>query len=1119
LTANPLRSDPVFEALVEEFTRLVENGQAPAVDSFAARYPNYGAELRRLLPAVKALAGLAVPAPDAGRSDDDLRSPPQVRELGDFRLVQEIGRGGMGIVYEAEQLSLGRRVAVKVLPFAAVLDPRQLQRFKNEARAAATLDHPHIVGVYSVGMERSVHFYAMQFIEGQSLAELIADLKANSGNTGVQSASRVTDADSTRPRSRQSTARPGSGREHFRQAANWGIQAGQALEHAHQLGIVHRDIKPSNILVNAEGHLWVADFGLALTSADSDLTMTGDVLGTLRYMSPEQARGEKRILDQRTDVYSLGVTLYELLAFKPAFPDTDRRRLLHQILTDDPTPLRYIRPDVPADLETIVHKAASKEPADRYPSAQALVDDLQRFLAGRPVRARRAGAGERALKWIRRHPSWAAVAALVFLIAVGVPIALALHAHRLQVANGELATKSGESDKNAERARQNERRSRQNQYAANSQLAASLQADGNPMPGERLLRRWIPNADDADDVRGVEWGVLWNHRVREVGRWQTAMRWFPKFACWCVPTGAGDHLLFAYSSWNGLGISTLRPDGVQEDRILRPSDGCKSAPIWIQSAVGDLLVAGAQNRIEVWDHVNGILLRTMPTDSPVEALAVSPSQTRLVWYGGNAVHVCRWPEGHELVSLAIPARNPQLIVIPGDEAVLIFNYEGRPIDLLDLKNGSRQTLVDRSVKAVAISPGGGTMALATGDQIHVYNLPAGTFRLAIPGHAGGIRIPEGEGGARGTRSLAFRDDFCLASCGDDGTVRWWDASVGRLLGSLRWQTQPLDQVEWSGDGHRLTAYVGATGIFQQWELPRDTALHESCRTAGLMALSLDGRQVAFVDDRNQVWLVDGDLTEPPNALPHAPWPIVDLRFSDDGARLAVADERGVGMFSMPSRERLWSSTFRSPCLARFNPEGNRLVVAGGDGLVTIVAADDGTIVGQYGETGPAVRDAVLLPGGLWLAVVASQGEMASAVRMFPTDGGIPTVIRPPDHATIHSLALVPRTHRFLTFAGSGDVHEFDCEQVWESGAIHNLEAWKRRAGMAVSPRTHCCNGTCVAWSVPCFADRVGGPETNWGLERLQPPALAPPPESAYVEVAATYHDSWVAPYFFVRQFW
>jgi serine/threonine protein kinase/tetratricopeptide (TPR) repeat protein len=338
----------------------------------------------------------------------------------------------MGIVYEAEQLSLDRRVALKVLPFATVLDPRQLLRFKNEARAAATLDHPQIVHVYSVGQERGVHFYAMQLIESHSLAEVLNELRTGDSSSrrnpegsvlpptpgALPSGPRPNDA-TTAPGNRLSTAWSELGREYFRQVARWGIQAAEALHYAHQLGIVHRDIKPSNLLVNAEGQVWVTDFGLAMTRAEADLTLTGELVGTLRYMSPKQALGQRGVVDQRTDVYSLGLTLYEFLALRPAFPEQNRAELLRQLERDDPPRLRgehHLGEPVPKELETIVFKAIDKDPAARYLTAQQLADDLERFLNDQPIRARTPTWCDQAIKWSRRNRGPLAAALIVMTV-------------------------------------------------------------------------------------------------------------------------------------------------------------------------------------------------------------------------------------------------------------------------------------------------------------------------------------------------------------------------------------------------------------------------------------------------------------------------------------------------------------------------------------------------------------------------------------------------------------------------------------------------------------------------------------------------------------------------------
>jgi len=417
--------DPAVAELIEDLVTRLQAGEAVDVAAVIAAHPQHADQLRRLLPAVEALAqlGRSASAEDA--------APPPVRTdgeqatgtLGDFRLIRQVGRGGMGIVYEAEQVSLGRRVALKVLPFAATMDPRHLQRFHNEARAAAGLHHTNIVPVYAVGEERAVHFYAMQFIEGQTLAAIIADLRRRAGSAPLPEAQSTTPAVPAAPaaetaaRAAASTERSPRDAAYFRQVAEWGIQAAEALDHAHTLGIIHRDVKPANLMVDAAGRLWVTDFGLAQVQSDTRLTMTGDLVGTLRYMSPEQALAKRVVVDHRTDVYSLGATLYELLALQPAFEGSDRQELLRQIAFEEPRRLRRINKAIPAELETIVHKALEKNPQDRYATARELADDLERFVKDEPIRAKRPGLLARGRKWARRHRPIVWAAAVVLLLA------------------------------------------------------------------------------------------------------------------------------------------------------------------------------------------------------------------------------------------------------------------------------------------------------------------------------------------------------------------------------------------------------------------------------------------------------------------------------------------------------------------------------------------------------------------------------------------------------------------------------------------------------------------------------------------------------------------------------
>ena len=392
-------------------------------DQLLAAYPDLRADLEEFFAGHDEVERLAAPLrQDAiDRNLEAITFPAGIAsaigQLGDFRLLREIGRGGMGVVYEALQVSLDRRVALKLLPFAAAMDPRQMQRFRNEARAAAHLRHENIVPVFAVGEERGVHYYAMQLVEGRSLAALISDLRASpgSGSSKSEAFPGISPTGTTSPAAILSTERSAGSRRYFDWVANVGRQAALGLHHAHSVGIVHRDVKPANLLLDLQGLLLITDFGLAQMAGDAGLTQTGEWVGTLRYASPEQVQARRGVVDQRSDVYSLGATLYELLTLRPIFEGTDRNELVRQIAEDEPRAPCSLHPSTPRELETVVLRALAKDPGDRYCAAGEMADDLQRFLDNRPVLARRPSAGERLRQIVRRRPSLV-VAGLVALV-------------------------------------------------------------------------------------------------------------------------------------------------------------------------------------------------------------------------------------------------------------------------------------------------------------------------------------------------------------------------------------------------------------------------------------------------------------------------------------------------------------------------------------------------------------------------------------------------------------------------------------------------------------------------------------------------------------------------------
>ncbi len=398
--------------VLDEFLRRLEAGEKPNSDELAAAHPDLAEHLRRYIESLRSLqdaaGGFGMPIDFANARDG--------QRLGDFRLIREIGRGGMAVVYEASQVSIGRLVALKVLPIAAMLDGKQLARFRNEALALGQLEHPHIVPIYAVGEDRGTHFFAMRLIEGIALDGVIDALGDRKFVPEPTSSAAVALA-------QLSTRHP----LWFQQVARLVVPIAKALHAAHELGIVHRDIKPSNLLIDRGGKPWVADFGLARWQTETALTRTGEIVGTVRYMSPEQARGGSVPVDHRTDVYSLGITLYELVTLHRAFDRADGPHLLAQIQNEGPPPPHRFTPDIPAALENVILKAIAPSRDDRYATAQEFADDLERFLAGKRTVARSVTLSERFGKFIRRRRQAAiSVAAGMVLLTVASLVATGL---------------------------------------------------------------------------------------------------------------------------------------------------------------------------------------------------------------------------------------------------------------------------------------------------------------------------------------------------------------------------------------------------------------------------------------------------------------------------------------------------------------------------------------------------------------------------------------------------------------------------------------------------------------------------------------------------------------------
>jgi tRNA A-37 threonylcarbamoyl transferase component Bud32 len=402
-----------IDEVIAEFLVAEAAGQSPDRAAFLARYPDLADELRSFFADHDRMRIMAEPlhTPVAAEAPTlGLTAPvapgTTVRYFGDYEILEEIARGGMGIVYKARQISLNRIVALKMILAGQLASPADVQRFRAEAESAANLDHPNIVPIYEVGEHEGQHYFSMKLIEGDSLSSFSREPPANMSDQ--------------------------------RRAVKLMAAVARAVHHAHQRGVIHRDLKPANILLDQRGEPHVTDFGLARrVKMESRQTTTGNIVGTPAYMAPEQARAEKA-LTTAVDVYSLGAILYELLTGRPPFrADTPLDTVL-QVMEKEPPSPRSLNPAADRDLETICLKCLDKDRTRRYGSAEALAEDLERWLRGESITARPVGQMERALRWCRRNPAATALTALVFLLLMSITGSAVLVAHTAAVGRARI---------------------------------------------------------------------------------------------------------------------------------------------------------------------------------------------------------------------------------------------------------------------------------------------------------------------------------------------------------------------------------------------------------------------------------------------------------------------------------------------------------------------------------------------------------------------------------------------------------------------------------------------------------------------------------------------------------
>jgi serine/threonine protein kinase/WD40 repeat protein len=939
---------PSIEDLAEEFLERRRQGERPSLQEYVERYPDLAGEIREFFPVLGLVEDFKPDTDDITGSIAGSMIPgigTLLERLGDFRLLREVGRGGMGVVYEAEQESLGRRVALKVLRSHRLHDPVTLIRFHREAKAAARLHHTNIVPVFGVGEHDGLHFYVMQFIRGLPLDAVLDEVRRLRGpemkggsrrapssftatgdldltelalslTTGQFVVAQPTQAgtspanmhtvDGTPPMSTgdgppvalldQSgfSAATDSARTYVRRVAMLGLQVAEALDYAHQHGILHRDIKPSNLLLDAHGMVWVTDFGLAKVASDSDLTRTGDVVGTIRYMAPE--RFESRC-DVRADIYALGLTLYELLALRPASDAEDRHALIRQMTQEEPRPLRQVDPTVPRDLNTIIHTAIARDPKDRYATAADLRDELERFLSDRPIRSRPVSPLERFWRWCRRNPLLALASSAACALVIAIAMVSTVAAYRNGRLADQLKNQRDDANRNLIHAYTNEAEARRHGRRAGQRFEA-LDAVARAM---RLARSTGLSEQDRLQLRNQAIGAMGLTDMR-VG-WQVELS---------DPVNHGftvDCSFERYAFKRDDGTVVVRR--IADDHALFELPGL---PRHIHGVVGEFSPDGRYlamqswsngDVLQVWDLTARRLIMTETDFSPgfVHPWAFHPDGCRIVFgRKDGSIMVVDLADGRELRRWKPGFGSATTIAFDqgGTRLALVSGFSGS-VHVLDAESGRVLAQLDNpaSVFSLAWNPRQPNL-LAAGVEdgtIRIWDVDTGRQTVTL------------EGDSYNGLAVAFHPDGdLLASRGWRAVLRLWDIRTGRQILSI--PSPWLPELRFASDGSRLSAH-GAAG------------------RAGILEVSYQNECRSLV---RELGPVSSDI--------HA------LAIDRSGRHLAAACRNGIMLWDLPSGTPL--SSLRVSGLVgqvQFDPAGSILTSAPMTLRWPISSRPDGTTIG------------------------------------------------------------------------------------------------------------------------------------------------------------------------------